>query len=229
MLGARQRLGCCSLRQPIRIRTRTMRAYAVPRRRTLWLFGFIMFNNGTSNSVDKVLIPYAREKMHPRMLFPFGVGVMPAATYRGLCDAAQRKVSGLRATVWSYERLAVGRPIVDHRGYETTASMTTMGRLWARFGCAPVRYVVHSDVYKQKQSCILHCNSVIHAYCRGLGPMSRQDVRIRASSSRLIVLWPKTSYGSHIVQPLWEVVLLMGCLLCARRTRLCGIRSLVGL
>ena len=25
----------------------------------LWLFGYVMFNNGHGNSVDKILIPYA--------------------------------------------------------------------------------------------------------------------------------------------------------------------------
>ncbi|WVZ84615.1 hypothetical protein U9M48_031633 [Paspalum notatum var. saurae] len=105
----------------------------------LWLFGFIMFKNGTSNSVDK---------MHPRMLFPFGVGVravLPAATYRGLCDACSKDESNARfrgcallLRLWSYERLAVGRPIVDHRGYEARYygrhddDGPTMGTLWAR-------------------------------------------------------------------------------------------------
>ena len=27
----------------------------------LWLFGYIMFNNGHGNSVDKILMPYAQE------------------------------------------------------------------------------------------------------------------------------------------------------------------------
>ena len=25
----------------------------------LWLFGYVMFNNGHGNSVDKILVPYA--------------------------------------------------------------------------------------------------------------------------------------------------------------------------
>ncbi|WVZ55652.1 hypothetical protein U9M48_006286 [Paspalum notatum var. saurae] len=56
----------------------------------LWLFGFIMFKNGTSNSVDKVLIPYAQEIVDAPEgavpLWSWGSAVL-AATYRGLCDA----------------------------------------------------------------------------------------------------------------------------------------------
>ena len=27
----------------------------------MWLFGYVMFNNGNGNSVDKILIPYVQE------------------------------------------------------------------------------------------------------------------------------------------------------------------------
>ncbi|WVZ78443.1 hypothetical protein U9M48_026151 [Paspalum notatum var. saurae] len=105
----------------------------------LWLFGFIMFKNGTSNSVDK------RLRMHPRMLVPLWSwgSAVPAATYRGLCDACNKDESNARfrgcallLRLWSYERLAVGRPIVDHRGYEARYygrhddDGPTMGTLW---------------------------------------------------------------------------------------------------
>ena len=35
--------------------TRSLEAYL------LWLFGYIMFNNTHGNSVDRILLPYARE------------------------------------------------------------------------------------------------------------------------------------------------------------------------
>ena len=35
--------------------TRSLEAYL------LWLFGYIMFNNTYGNSVDRILLPYARE------------------------------------------------------------------------------------------------------------------------------------------------------------------------
>ncbi|WVZ50679.1 hypothetical protein U9M48_001911, partial [Paspalum notatum var. saurae] len=112
----------------------------------LWLFGFIMFKNGTSNSVDKVLIPYAREIADAPedavSLWSWGSAVL-AATYRGLCDACSKDESNARfqgcallLQLWSYERLAVGRPIVDHRGYEAQYYSQhdddgpTMGTLW---------------------------------------------------------------------------------------------------
>ncbi|WVZ91999.1 hypothetical protein U9M48_038098 [Paspalum notatum var. saurae] len=92
----------------------------------LWLFGFMMFKNGTSNSVDKL-----------------GFEFVLAATYRGLCDACSKDESNARfqgcallLQLWSYERLAVGRPIVDHRGYEAQYygqhddDGPTMGTLW---------------------------------------------------------------------------------------------------
>jgi len=215
-----------------------MRAYAVPWRRTCCgCLDLLCSKMALATPSTRYSYPMReRLQMHPRMLFPFGVGVQLCWRRRTVAfvmpAVRMRATQGFRAARYYYScGRTSGWPWVDllwtieAMRHSTTASMTTMGRLWARFGCAPVRYVVHSDVYKQKQNCILHCNSVIHAYCRGLGPMSRQDVRIRASSSRLIGLWPKMSYGSHIVQPLWEVVLLMGCLLCARRTRLCGIRQ----
>ncbi|WVZ72122.1 hypothetical protein U9M48_020633 [Paspalum notatum var. saurae] len=138
----------------------------------LWLFGFIMFKNGTSNSVDKVLIPYAREIADaPRgCLFPFGVGVQLCWRRRTVAfvmpAVRMRATQGFRAARYYYScGRTSGWPWVDllwtieAMWHSTTASMTTMGRLWARFGCAPVRYVVHSDVYKQKQNCILHYNS----------------------------------------------------------------------
>ncbi|WVZ91587.1 hypothetical protein U9M48_037737 [Paspalum notatum var. saurae] len=116
----------------------------------LWLFGFIMFKNGTSNSVDKVLIPYAQEIADTPKddvpIWSWGSAVL-AATYRGLCDACIKDDSNARfqgcallLQLWSYDRLAVGRPIVDHRGYKAQyygdladdgLTMGTLWRIWA--------------------------------------------------------------------------------------------------
>ncbi|WVZ61673.1 hypothetical protein U9M48_011510 [Paspalum notatum var. saurae] len=112
----------------------------------LWLFGFIMFKNSTSKSVDKVLIPYAQEIADAPEdavpLWSWGSAVL-AATYRGLCDACIKDKSNARfqgcallLQLWSYERLAVGRPVVDHRAYEAQYygehddDGPTMGTLW---------------------------------------------------------------------------------------------------
>ncbi|WVZ86316.1 hypothetical protein U9M48_033117 [Paspalum notatum var. saurae] len=141
MLGARQRLGCYGLRQPS-IRTRTMRAYAVPG--VFVAFGFIMFKNGTSNSVDKVLIPYAREIADAPEdavpLWSWGSVVWRRRTVAFVMlqieSNARFRGCALLLRLWSYERLAVGRPIVDHRGYEARYygrhddDGPTMGTLW---------------------------------------------------------------------------------------------------
>ncbi|WVZ72227.1 LOW QUALITY PROTEIN: hypothetical protein U9M48_020723 [Paspalum notatum var. saurae] len=56
----------------------------------LWLFGFIMFKNGHGNTVNKILMPYAREIADADEdqvpTWSWGSAVL-AATYRGLCDA----------------------------------------------------------------------------------------------------------------------------------------------
>lgn len=113
----------------------------------MWLFGFIMMKNGHGNSVDKVLMPYAQEIADaPEGQVPtwsWGSAVL-AATYRGLCDASTKddhnsrfQGCALLLQLWSYERLAVGRPIVDHRPYEQQYygelyddDGPTMGTLW---------------------------------------------------------------------------------------------------
>ena len=62
--------------------TRSLEAYL------LWLFGYIMFNNTHGNSVDRILLPYAREIADGDEDVPpysWGEAVL-AATYRGLCD-----------------------------------------------------------------------------------------------------------------------------------------------
>lgn len=112
----------------------------------MWLFGFIMFKNGHGNTVDKILMPYAREIADADEdqvpTWSWGSAVL-AATYRGLCDAcikdddrARFQGCALLLQLWSYERLAVGRPIVDHRPYELQYygdledDRPTMGTLW---------------------------------------------------------------------------------------------------
>ena len=59
----------------------------------LWLFGCIMFNNSHRDSVDRVLMPYAREIADAAdedvPTWSWGSAVL-AATYRGLCDACSK-------------------------------------------------------------------------------------------------------------------------------------------
>ena len=66
--------------------TRSLEAYL------LWLFGYIMFNNTHGNSVDRILLPYAREIADGDEDVPpysWGEAVL-AATYRGLCDGCMK-------------------------------------------------------------------------------------------------------------------------------------------
>ena len=119
--------------------TRSLEAYL------LWLFGYIMFNNTHGNSVDMILIPYAREIADADKDVPpysWGSAVL-AAMYRGLCDSCTKTrgeaiLTGcpLLLQLWSYERLAVGRPIVSHAPYHEALygdledDRPTMGTLW---------------------------------------------------------------------------------------------------
>src|SRR5438128_4585459 len=93
----------------------------------LWLFGAMMFCNTHGDSVDKVLMVYAREIADaPEDEVPtwsWGSAVL-AATYRGLCDTCSKNkpdaiLSGcpLLLQLWAYERFAVGRPVVNHNPY----------------------------------------------------------------------------------------------------------------
>ena len=112
----------------------------------LWLFGTTMFHNTHGASVDKVLGVYAQEIADAAQgevpLYSWGSAVL-AATYRGLCDACQKTEDNAVLTgcplllqLWSYERIAIGRPIVDQSPYgaemygELMAEGPTMGSLW---------------------------------------------------------------------------------------------------
>ena len=109
------------------------------------MFGYIMFNNTHGNSVDRILLPYAREIADGDEDVPpysWGSAVL-AATYRGLCDGCMKThgnaiLAGcpLLLQLWPYERLAVGRPIVSHAPYHEAMygdeedDRPTMGTLW---------------------------------------------------------------------------------------------------
>jgi hypothetical protein len=112
----------------------------------LWLFGYIMFNNSHGTSVDKVLMPYAQEIAdageEQLLMRSWGSAVL-AATYRGLCRACTKTdpnalLNGcpLLLQLWSYERFAIGRPVVDQSPYEhglhgeVEDEGPTMGSIW---------------------------------------------------------------------------------------------------
>jgi len=119
--------------------TRSLEAYL------LWLFGYIMFNNTHGNSVDRILLPYAREIADGDEDVPpysWGEAVL-AVTYRGLCDVCMKTHGNaiqagcpLLLKLLSYERLAVGQPIVSHEPYHEAMydddedDRPTMGTLW---------------------------------------------------------------------------------------------------
>ena len=114
----------------------------------LWLFGYVMFNNGHGNSVDKILIPYAQEIAdnepgHDVPVWSWGSAIL-AEMYHGLCEGCTKteengvlKVCPLLLQLWAYERFAVGRPMVDlspcEEGYYGNGNddeNPTMGTLW---------------------------------------------------------------------------------------------------
>ena len=93
----------------------------------LWLFGYIMLNNSHGHYVDRVLLPYAQviadayEDAIP--LYCWGSAVL-AFTYRGLCNASRQNDRNVVLTgcpillqFWSYERIAIGCPMIDQSPY----------------------------------------------------------------------------------------------------------------
>jgi hypothetical protein len=116
----------------------------------LWLFGSIMFCNGHGNSVDKILLVYAREIADAQAeedvpTWSWGAAVL-ACTYHGLCEACVKTepnglITGcsLLLQLWAYERIAVGRLVVSLEPYEEELyedgyddSWPTMGTIWMR-------------------------------------------------------------------------------------------------
>ena len=112
----------------------------------LWLFGWVLFTTSHGNSVDARLIAYARAIAdgEPHQV-SWGSAVL-AATYRALCDACTRVkpnsiLTGcpLLLQLWSFERLSVGRPVLDDVGpYGPEmypggeVDRPTMGSMWCR-------------------------------------------------------------------------------------------------
>jgi len=120
--------------------TRSLEAYL------LWLFGYIMFNNSHGHCVDRVLLPYAQEIADADEdaipLYSWGSAVL-ACTYRGLCKASRQNDRNavlmgcpILLQLWSYERIAIGRPMIDQSPYtpdmygDTEDDRPTMGTLW---------------------------------------------------------------------------------------------------
>lgn len=112
----------------------------------LWLFGYIMFNNSHGVCVDRILGVYAREIADADEgavpVYAWGSAVL-ACTYRALCDACTKTEPNSIFTgcpillqLWSYERIAIGRPLMDHSEYgdeyygEFAEDAPTMGTLW---------------------------------------------------------------------------------------------------
>ena len=120
--------------------TRSLEAYL------LWLFGYILFNNSHGHCVDRVLLPYAQEIADADEdaipLYSWGSAVL-ACTYRGLCKTSRQNDSNAVLTgcpillqLWSYERIAIGRPMIDQSPYkpdmygDTEDDRPTMETLW---------------------------------------------------------------------------------------------------
>jgi hypothetical protein len=107
---------------------------------------YIMFNNSHGSCVDRILGVYARELADADEgdvpVYAWGAAVL-ASTYRGLCDAVQKNQAGAIHTgcpillqLWSYERIAIARPIIDQSAYdarhygEFLEDGPTMGTMW---------------------------------------------------------------------------------------------------
>ena len=120
--------------------TRSLEAYL------LWLFGYILFNNSHGHCVDRVLLPYAQEIADADEdaipLYSWGSAVL-ACTYRGLCKLSRQNDRNAVLTgcpillqLWSYERIAIGRPMIDQSPYtpdmygDMEDDRPTMGTLW---------------------------------------------------------------------------------------------------
>ena len=105
-----------------------------------------MFNNSHGAYVDRVLVPYVQEIVEAAVeempQYSWGSAVL-VATYHGLCKASVQNKHNAILTgcpillqLWSYERIAIGRPIIDHSPYEpdiygdTEDDSPTMGTLW---------------------------------------------------------------------------------------------------
>jgi len=116
----------------------------------LWLLGNIMFCNGHGNSVDKILLVYAREIADAEAeedvpSWSWGSAVR-ASTYHSLCEACTKTETNAMITgcplllmLWAYERIAVGRPLVSLAPYELALyedhhedTWPTMGTIWLR-------------------------------------------------------------------------------------------------
>ena len=114
----------------------------------LWLLGGTLLVNGTGNAVDKVLIHYATaiadaEGEDDVVMYSWGSAVL-AATYHGLCEACTKTDANglltgcpLLLQLWSYERIAIGRPLLEMSPYEDGLYVDgeddqgpTMGTLW---------------------------------------------------------------------------------------------------
>lgn len=114
----------------------------------LRLFGWVMFCGSMGFLVDKGLIYYARAIADALLeavpQFNWGSAVL-AATYRGLTDACTKTgvesiITGcpLLIQICSYERVGIGRPIIDHGPYgcdlyeDGPVDRPTMGTIWCR-------------------------------------------------------------------------------------------------
>jgi hypothetical protein len=112
----------------------------------MWLFGWVLFPNADGHVMDKALIPYARQIADAAEgevpLWSWGSAVL-AALYRGLCQACSRTQElanftgcALLLQLWSYERFAIARPIVNLDPYDEDMygadpeDAPTMGSLW---------------------------------------------------------------------------------------------------
>jgi Plant mobile domain len=162
----------------------------------LWLFGYVLFPNSRGNTVDRVLMPYARDIADAPdnnvPIWSWGSAVL-AATYRGLCDASVKTggvdpiLTGcpLLLQLWSYERIAVGRPRVtvipygpEFYGPDFAGQMDDNGPTMAsHWICRPVRIRglfashVHRDGY------IFYATR----HCRETGHISRVGACTRSS------------------------------------------------
>ena len=180
----------------------------------LYIFGWILFPTSHNDIVypewifvAESLVDLPQEDVPP--LVSFGSALL-CSTYRGLCDASQRKgktvlcVCHMLLQIWSWEHLPIGRPdIVEHERYDepqqhTMGSRWTHGRLeWARRKTARSYPQYHLDFEELHESTVIWHPWTVEYIDKmmphGLAPLCTSDVDFWLTSRNLVFM--------HMVEP----------------------------
>ena len=140
--------------------------------------------------MDRVLVPYALEiaeaAVEEMPQYSWGSTVL-AATYRGLCKASVQNKHNAIFTgcpillqLWSYERIAIVCPIINHSPYEPDMYGDTednrppwgLSGMLVRYGNECYSYYsVGNSVALFDPLCISYWYILLLILCRSVGPM----------------------------------------------------------